>query len=226
MSDVHLHILVEGQTEEGFVKDVLTPHLLPLRIYPRAILIGKRKNYRGGGGNSYARIALDINGQLRQNNKRDDFYLTTMLDLYALPTDFPQFDQARKIRDPRQRVRFLEQKLAKAHPDRRFLPYLQLHEFESLPFADLTVFESEFPDAGTAIQHLANQLKYEANNDPELLNDRPATAPSKRLLKQLADYDKTLHGPMLTYLIGLSTLRMRCLHFGAWLTKLESLVPV
>lgn len=34
-----LHILCEGQTEEKFVKDVLSPYLQQFNIYPKPILL-------------------------------------------------------------------------------------------------------------------------------------------------------------------------------------------
>ena len=35
----HLHILVEGQTEETFVRDVLTPHLLEFDLFLNPVIL-------------------------------------------------------------------------------------------------------------------------------------------------------------------------------------------
>jgi hypothetical protein len=59
--------------------------------------------------------------------------------------------------------------------------------------------------------------------EPELVNDSPATAPSKRLLSACPTYQKTLHGPALVERIGLAAIREECPHFDSWLGWLESL---
>lgn len=43
-----LLVLVEGQTEEAFVRDVLTAHLSAFEIYPTAVLL-KTKRVKSGG---------------------------------------------------------------------------------------------------------------------------------------------------------------------------------
>jgi hypothetical protein len=42
-------------------------------------------------------------------------------------------------------------------------------------------------------------------------------------LPHVEDYDEDLHGPLITYAIGLPRLRERCPHFNGWLTRLEQL---
>jgi len=51
---IRLHVIAEGQTEQLFVKNVLTPHLAAFNIYSdaRSVLTSKdkraHKEYRGG----------------------------------------------------------------------------------------------------------------------------------------------------------------------------------
>ena len=59
-----------------------------------------------------------------------------MFDLYALPADFPGYAEARREVDPYGKVRILEDALGNDIADRRFIPYIQLHEFEALILAD------------------------------------------------------------------------------------------
>lgn len=59
--------------------------------------------------------------------------------------------------------------------------------------------------------------------EPENINDNPQTAPSKRILNALPEYDKVIHGTSIATEIGLSTIRQSCPHFDAWLVKLEQL---
>jgi hypothetical protein len=56
---------------------------------------------------------------------------------------------------------------------------------------------------------------------PELINDDPATAPSKRLRARVPGYQKTSHGPICIGRLGLAALRAQCPHLDAWLAELE-----
>jgi hypothetical protein len=59
---------------------------------------------------------------------------------------------------------------------------------------------------------------------PEEINESPQTAPSKRIIRYIPDYEsqKAQVGPMVAEDIGLTLLREKCPHFGEWITKLES----
>ena len=57
---------------------------------------------------------------------------------------------------------------------------------------------------------------------PELVNDGPSTAPSKRIHRYWPSYSKTLDGPMAIAELGLRTLRLRCPHLDQWLRRLEA----
>ena len=60
---------------------------------------------------------------------------------------------------------------------------------------------------------------------PEHVNDNTDTAPSKRIIREIPEYQgrKASAGPIVAAKIGLSTLRSQCAHFAQWLDKLESL---
>ncbi|NJL76090.1 MAG: DUF4276 family protein [Saprospiraceae bacterium] len=60
---------------------------------------------------------------------------------------------------------------------------------------------------------------------PEEINESAQTAPSKRIIQYLPNYEKQKSqvGPMIAEDIGLELLRQRCPHFNEWITKLESL---
>jgi hypothetical protein len=147
-----------------------------------------------------------------------------MIDLYAIHPDFPGLAESEKLRqDPLQRVEFLEQRFAEDIGDRRFIPYIQLHEYEAYLFSDPTCFE--YLDAGRtkeieALQAIASQYL-----TPELINDGQQTAPSKRIIAQFPDYGKakSVFGPQLAEQIGLQVIRSKCFHFDKWLARLESL---
>ncbi|HLP44702.1 MAG TPA: DUF4276 family protein [Candidatus Kapabacteria bacterium] len=97
-----------------------------------------------------------------------------------------------------------------------------MHEFEALIFADLEKLNLEFPDKEAAIQKL---LEMARGKNPELINDHPDTAPSKRIIKEIKFYEKnkSVAGPSVVESIGLTCLKEKCKHFGEWITKLEGL---
>jgi Domain of unknown function (DUF4276) len=225
---IRLHVVVEGQTEQAFVSEVLAPELWPRDIIAvtrrvttgRGGVHGRREDqvFRGGI-RSYSQLKTDLVLLMKEHRKADAWF-TTMIDLYALPKDFPGFADCRNT-DPIERVECLEEYLARdvSHP--RFLPYLQLHEFEALLFSDTSRFETRFPgDASLISKLLAIRNAFPT---PEHINDRPDLAPSKRILSLRADYGKTVAGPTIAASIGLATLRRECPHFHKWICSIEAL---
>jgi hypothetical protein len=222
---MRLNVLCEGQTEEAFVNRVLRPHLAALDVYVSAQCIPKKKNTNSrsskGGWISYTETRKALLTWMKSDRSA---WFTTMLDLYAIPTDYPQLDKARDLADPRQRVTFLEEVLQKEVESagfRQFIAYLQLHEFEALIFAAPAQLDHEYLEHDPQIANLIAIADREG--DPELINDRPETAPSKRILKEIPEYAKVKSGALVAEKIGLPTLRDRCKHFGEWLHRLERL---
>ncbi|MCI5222848.1 MAG: DUF4276 family protein, partial [Candidatus Electrothrix sp. AR4] len=68
-----------------------------------------------------------------------------------------------------------------------------------------------------------NLLSMVGSQNPELINDSPATAPSKRILDEISEYDKATAGVAVAEQIGLPMLRQKCRHFADWLVLLEQL---
>lgn len=105
-----------------------------------------------------------------------------------------------------------------------FIPYIQLHEFESLLFVDITKLESDYPLLRIPIQNLKEET--DIYGDPELINDSPATAPSKRIIKALEqnyNYNKVKSGAAITSLIGMESLLDNCRHFKEWIEHIKQL---
>jgi len=219
-----LNVIAEGQTEQRFVQQVISEHLASHGVFAsvRCVLTGRDKrsvkSFRGGM-TTYQRAKKDIETWMKGDRDSRCFF-TTMFDLYALPTDFPEFEQALAINDPYKRVRVLEDALAQELGSRRFIPYIQMHEFEALIFCDPWQLGQEYLEHKTAIRNLAKMAE---GQNPELIDGNPETAPSKRILKEIPEYDKVMAGVEVTKRIGLQTLRSRCGHFNAWISKLESL---
>src|SRR5262249_16387111 len=154
-----------------------------------------------------------------------DAFFTTMFDLYALPDDFPGYTEARKRTDPYQRIAALEEAFRRDINHLRFVPYIQLHEFEALLLSDPSKFDWEFLEHGEAIQRLVELC--DKFSTPELIDDGEQTAPSKRIIQLIPEYGarKASAGSVIAAKIGLTVLRQKCQHFHEWLTKIEGLAP-
>ena len=222
---MRLHFIVEGQTEETFVNNTLAPHLAGMNVIAdaRRVMTSKTKAkiYRGGVTN-YHKAQFDITQWCKQDIHGDSRF-TTMFDYYALPGDFPGYEEAQKLSDVYERIRTIEQALREDIGDYRFIPYIQLHEFEALLFADTQKLEWAFIDHDKQIEGLVKfALLHES---PELTNHKPDTAPSKRIIAAIPEYGprKASAGPLVADKIGISTMRAKCKHFNDWITTLESL---
>lgn len=222
-----LHILCEGQTEERFVKEVLSPYLQQFSIYPKPILLltSKRKNARGGML-SYSQAKRDLTilrGQYRDNDSEHHLF-STMFDYYALPGDFPGFEDTATVREIRERIAALEKSFEEDISCDSFIPYLQLHEFEALLFVDITRLVEEYPRSSDNILKLKTATDKYGN--PEMINDGPSTAPSKRIisaLEQHYNYNKVKSGAAVTSSIGIEAILQNCRHFREWTERIIKL---
>ncbi|CAD5921764.1 DUF4276 family protein [Planktothrix agardhii] len=222
---IRLHIIAEGQTEEEFVNTILTEHLGYFNISTDVHCITTKRTrtkvFRGGLP-SYQKIKKDIIFWLRQD-KHPEARFTTMCDLYALPNDFPEFEEAQKISDPYERVEQLENALFQDINDSRFIPYIQLHEFEALILSEPIKLEERFPNYQSEVKKLVSLCQ--SFESPELINDGEQTAPSKRIIQAIPSYEgaKVSVAPLMAQKIGLENIRQKCPHFNQWIERLENL---
>ncbi len=224
---IRLNIIVEGQTEEAFVGRVL---MGPLALAGVGVSVRcvetsrdkKRHKIFRGGLLDYNRAKRDLLRWMKEDQKQDAWF-TTMFDLYALPDDFPGRIEAKRPPTALERVISLEEAFSTdfAHP--RFIPYIQLHEFEALLFADPAKLDWAFIEHEEAIAKLVEAAA--SFKSPEDIDDGQTTAPSKRIIQAIPEYAarKTSAGPLVAEKIGLPILRAKCLHFDAWLKKIEAL---
>lgn len=222
-----LYFYVEGQTEQAYVQRVLKPHLASFGVMVMGAILkasGRRQGLVHRGGGNYAPARNDLLNLLKYHQGADVRF-TTMFDLYALPSDFPGLEAARqKEHLPYERVRCLEDALSHDIEDRRLIPHLQLFEFESILLADPTVFALIYDKAEAGIAKL-QQAVDRANGCPELVDDGPETAPSKRIIEQFPRYlsGKTTDGVDAAECIPLNVVRACSPHFNQWIGALEQL---
>ncbi len=212
-------IVCEGPTEQEFVRDVLQPYFLPKEIYIQSPLIKK-----SGGGIVPWNI---LKAQITSHLKEGESFVTTFIDYYGIPDRFnyPQWQNSKAIVDKSKRIDFLEQAMMDGFDDnlkKRFIPYIQLHEFEGLLFNNLVSFESTFEsnefNNKTDLEKILNNFP-----NPELINEHPDTAPSKRLMKLIKGYNKIVYGAILAENIGMHNLLQKSPRFNEWINKLENI---
>lgn len=208
-----LFIVVEGQTEEAFVKELLVPHFICNGIYDvRPVLIQTSKGHKGGFVN-YEHLKNDLLRLLKSQGQ--DIVVTTFVDFFRCP-NLPNQENINAFSTHIARVEAMEKNIANDINDRRFIPYIQLHEFEALLFSAANGFEMYFD------KRISNELQgiIDSFDNPEDINSSPETAPSKRLIRIIPDYDKVLYGNIIALEIGLPIMLEKCPRFRAWVKLL------
>ncbi len=147
-----------------------------------------------------------------------------LIDYYGIHPNhtFPKWENAHAIVDKEERMSFLEQAMFEDIDEsirHRFIPYIQLHEFEGLLFSDIDVILNNFGDHEFSDQPYLLQTSSDFDN-PEMINNGQITAPSKRLDRILENYSKVVYGSLLAQEIGLVKIREKCPRFNAWTNKL------
>lgn len=217
-----IYVVVEGQTEESFIKNLLAEDFWPHQIYLSPILLGV-PGHKGGRVN-YDRVLRDVIVQLKQDRAA---YCSTMLDFYGLGRGFPGTPQPPSLTHI-QKVQSIEQavkqdicrRVPDLQADIRFIPYVQLHEYEGLLFSDPAAFAGALgkPELTRRFQTIRDEF-----DTPEDINNDPAKAPSKRVLQAYPSYGKVIDGTLAACAVGIATMQRECRHFRNWLGRLKAL---
>lgn len=223
---VEIVIVAEGQSEETFVRTVLAPLLAGNDVFATARCV-RTSATQAGGALSRERVRRFLRNTLME---RDDTYVTTLFDLYALDSEMPGVAESGKFQEPANKAAYIEQRMhadivaaAGCRPE-RFFPHVQPHEFEALFFSDVQALcglEPEWRDAASGLQAVRDQYE-----NPEWINSSPQTAPSKRLSILTPKFRKVRHGSLAASHIGLDRIRAECPHFAAWVERLLALRPL
>ena len=223
-----LLVHIEGRTEFLFVNDILAPHLYNLGyVSVGARLMGGQRSSRSRGGvRPWESVRTIIVNHLRSDS---ELVISTMVDYYGMPNDWPgranPFTAAMSVSDRAEEIEgallqdMSDEMGSSFNPD-RFIPYVMMHEFEAMLFSDCQAF-------ATAIGRTDLSANFQAIRDefgsPEEIDDSPDTAPSKRIESLMPAYQKPTMGVQAAQIISIATIRNQCLHFDAWLHRLESL---
>jgi len=213
-------ILVEGQTEERFVKDVLSPAFEPRDLYITPTILKTKivkdgPNFKGGIS-SFAKFEIDLSALLRGSGGR---VVTTLVDYYKLPKDFPGMNN-RPIGSALARATHVELALWSHFGSAPNLwPFLALHEFEAWLFSCPNTLPRLMTNRGQANAFAAVCT---GSTPPEEINEDVATSPSHRIMGWFPEYQKPLHGPTAVARMGLGLVRSRCTHFDSWIRRFEA----
>ena len=224
-----LLVHVEGDTEELFVNELLASHLYEHgydEVSARKIGNARQRQKRSG----IPAWESARTGIVRHLKGDKSCLVTTMVDYYGLPQSgsrkWPGRTQISRTMQAHQKARYIEneimkdlQKVMPADFDqRRFIPFVMMHEFEALLFSDCRRFAN-----GIGHKELAKdfQVIRDAFPTPEDIDDSPRTAPSKRIRDFCPQYEKSLMGPLASLEIGIEAMCRECPHFADWLQRLK-----
>jgi hypothetical protein len=217
-----LLVLVEDQSEEWFVRDTLAPHLAASGVYAKPTIVLTQRLPQGGG----RRGGIGNWGTIRENLRTllndTDAWVSTMLDLYGLPADF--LGKEDMSGSGNAMAEGLEKQFAAAIGNPRFIPFLTLHEFETLIYSSPRVAAEHFiaPKLEDALQSTVSSV-----GSPEMIDGGENSHPKARLAHLLKDqgraYRPVPDGAAILNKIGVPAIRAACGHFDAWVGQLETL---
>lgn len=212
-------VICEGPTEKEFCETILSPYFASKGIYLNAPLI----KHSHGGIVPWILLQRQISIHLRAERNA---YVTTMIDYYGITGkhNFPRWEEALQEPDIYKRMAMLEQGMKEDVEEvlrSRFIPYIQLHEFEGLLFSNVDVYERVIPKGDLVGMEELKQTAATFDN-PELINNSRETSPSHRLERIVRGYDKVVYGNYLAESIGLSKIRERCPRFNQWIESLAN----
>lgn len=212
-----LILICEGSTEIEFCKKILVDHFKKFSIKLSYTLI----LHSDGGIVKWEILKKQIENHYDDNN---EVFISTFIDYYGIYDHhkFPNWDLAEIEPNKTLRMDILQNGMKNDLDVKiKFIPYILLHEFETLAFSNYDVFEELYETNEAKL----NKLKEICDNNPnpETINNIKETAPSKILTKYIKRFKKTADSINITKKIGLDKIRQKCPNFNIWITKLENI---
>jgi hypothetical protein len=232
--------VVEGQTEFSVLNSTVAPHLGHMGVYLYPKVVG-RPGHKGGVYRTFDSVSGEIVTLFKQEPSAT---ITTFFDFYAMPEDWPGVRQAKhakanglaiaevaRIVEDAWRVE-LAAKTAILNRPANFMPYVQMHELETLLFTSPKHMAEGFlqPQLEASFMQIVEEC-----GGCEEINEHPQRAPSKRIETLFPGYrkgrdrnkreDRRPHAPIIAERIGVAAIRLACPHFDEWVAGLEGLAP-
>ena len=179
---IRVHIFCEGQTEETFVRELLANHFAQLDIWINPIILRTSKIGKGGLS-TYGKLKNQVERKCKEDSNA---WVTTLIDFYGLPTDFPKLVMPKGLASV-EKAKIIQQSFQDDIVASNFIANLMIHEFEGLLFSEPEAFANWCDDP----QVVVNLKKIRcAFPSPEHINDGYTTAPSKRILVSVMNYSR------------------------------------
>lgn len=224
---IRINMICEGETEASFARSLLTPSFgyKNIAILPTRIGVSGRK----GGNVTFDRLYRNVRNLLLSDRSA---YCTTFFDFYGLTARFPGRSEARThaiLSDKHAVICANLKEMLSRHidddPMQRFIPYVQMYEFEGLLFSNPAALARSIGRAD--LENRFVEIRADGET-PEHINDDSRTAPSKRIIQLVDGYalQKPLLARRAALEIGLPKIRQQCHLFSAWLATLEALPPL
>jgi len=178
-----------------------------------------------GGGSSYEYYKNHLYKLRQQFKNQENYYFSTMIDFYALPKDFPKLEESKKINDRYSQIEFLEDAFINDIKFQNFIPYLQMHEFETLLFCDIQAIVDHYFDLDNGKLYHTITKDIKSYKNIEMINSSEHNAPSKRLDRYTdGDYcnRKVSSSYAILKNIDIEVLKKKCNHFSSWLFQIEA----
>lgn len=225
---MNLFFYVEGQEEELFVNRVLRDHLRQFGVVVQKPILAATSFRIGaydeadvtvGGVTNYKAIREDILDQF-VTSEVGAAVLTTLIDLYALPANFPGHkDAIEQGLTGGKKAAHIEQAWKADIGHMNFFPYIQVHEFEALVLTRPSALKEFYPEHEAGIEKLRKECA--PFHTPEDINEVKVTSPSHRILAFVPSYRK-IDGFRHLQDIGVAELKARCPRFKVWLDRCEA----
>lgn len=224
-----LFILVEGETEETFVNEVLAPHLYTLgfQAVGARIMGNARLRAERGGVRGWPEVKENI---VRFLVSDPSVFLTIMVDYYAMPSDpkkggWPGRRQASGL-NYAQRADCVEKAIGTYKPKSERNGTRDVSSRLSSCMNSRGCFSATASNSprASAIPSWHQPSKRFATTSSRRENQRLSCDPPFRAHSKTGPgYRKPLYGNLAALEIGLQAMRDECPHFRAWLAKLEQL---
>lgn len=214
-------VIVEGPTEQRFIKDILAPYLGAKNVFMTPIILSKPG--QKGGDVRFVRARNDIARHLKQ---RRDAYVSLLVDYYGIGRDWPGIDTVRPGASPGDIATAIctatqdaiDAELTDYRSDVRFVPHIAVHEFEALLFSEPATLARYIQADQQSIEAIIQEC-----GEPEAIDNSRHTAPSRRIAQLYRRFKKTSTGIAIAKEIGIGQMRSACPVFNGWLDRLESL---
>lgn len=214
---IRMAIVVEGHSENSFFTRYLE-ELFPYNFGEKDSLLKCNIdiiNLKGMGD-------IDILKKKIINQLIGFDIVTTFVDYYGIKNIKKGYNKNNKFKN------FFDEFIDFNNFDSILIPYVQMHEFETLLLSDVDKLTNILQNNNVKVSNVAGTLKSDIKNynDIEEINGSQDTSPSKRIIKYYPDYENMkLNIPNLVIKsIGIDVIRTKCKFFNIWIEKMNYII--